>query len=119
MACPCLTSLFVAAALLVPAVAVADIHRFTGVESAALTSRTYDSDYMYLEVTGRLENGEASTASYYRNGDRMDDRKRLEHCHRVAMMVLAKPGKYFLELDVRASTTSDHRLAGCRLVAAP
>lgn len=117
---PRLTAALVATALLVPAVAVADVHRFTVVESAALTTRSYGSNNTYLDIGGRLESGDAVTAAYSRFGDSTDANKRLEHCHKVAMIALSKPGKYILEIDFRSTgSTPGGNIAGCKLVAAP
>jgi hypothetical protein len=117
---PRLTAALVAAALLVPAVAAADVHRFTIVESAALTTRVHDTNYTYLEIAGRLDSGDPVSAAYNRYQDSVDANKRLEHCHKVAMIALSKPGKYILEIDFRATgSRPGGNIAGCKLVAAP
>jgi hypothetical protein len=112
---PRLTAALIAAALLVPTVAAADVDRFVAIESAQMRNNDDYTDYMTLEIVGRLDNGAARTGAYEMSYDRKDERKRLEYCHRLAVLTLSKPGKYRLEVDFH----SGNSLQGCRLVAVP
>jgi hypothetical protein len=115
MALPRLLS-FVAAAMLIPATALAGSDRFVAIDSAEM--RISDSnDEMSLVVVGRVGDGTARTGQYWLPYSRDDVRKRLEYCHRLAVLVMSKPGKYRLEIDTFAWSQST--LQGCRLVATP
>jgi hypothetical protein len=102
----------ITAALAIPAVASADDH-FIEVTSAALgTDSDSSGATVSLTVIGRLAGTDAiSTVRYVITHDSRDQEKRLEHCHKLGLMALNKPGK--LQLDVVA--LSGGRLLRCGL----
>ena len=110
-----ISSLLVVAALAVPAVAAADVHVYPRINQAA-TDHNDSNNYASLDITGVRPDGE-HTFSYRITSDAPDrDSRTFETCQRHAALVLAKPGRY--ELDVRFSPVRSATygfLTGCTL----
>jgi hypothetical protein len=111
-----ITSMFVAAALLAPAIAAADVTRFSVVDAASSKIHANNLDFRDLVIAGTVE-GRRVTRVYYSADYSLDVH---EQCLRLATLVLSKPGKYHLDIEFDGwQDDQDGALSGCTLVRTP
>jgi hypothetical protein len=121
MANPFLSAALVAAAMLVPTIANADIDQYIVVDAATIRKVSYTRDDRELVIVGTSDSGSARTvrySPYYRSDD---GNHLLEYCHRLATLALSKPGKFRFDMEFeRASSTQPGGyLLGCTVVRTP
>lgn len=116
MPLPRITSLLIAAALLVPAVAVADVDRFAAVDAAWIKLNGRNDSRAHLVIGGVLDSGGGRTGTYHTV---TDPRDLTAQCHRLATIVLSKPGRFYLDVEFERTGTSGGTLLGCTLVRTP
>jgi hypothetical protein len=115
MARPRFASLLAAAALLVPAIATADVVRFSVIDAATVKVDPDNHQNRELILAGTVE-GTSLTGVYLSSASQHDVQ---QQCLRLATLVLSKPGKYHLDVEHLAWTDRRGTLRGCTLVAAP
>jgi hypothetical protein len=107
------------ALLAAPAVAAAEVHRFSAVdavESGIVFLGSYN--YLLLAVTGVDETGAQVTRRYVAGfGSTMETLvSAKEQCDRMALLALAKPGRYDLQIADRDEGRDLPLLFTCKLV---
>jgi hypothetical protein len=108
------------ALLAAPAVAAADVLRFDAID-AVDTGRiriTSVGDFFVVALTGATAAGTGETLFYTHNISSSPTgwAQLADHCQRVALMALAKPGRFTLEVTFSPGTPGVGRLERCKLV---
>jgi hypothetical protein len=107
------------ALLAAPAVAAAEVHRFTAVDAAESGFlRLGVWDYLLLAITGVDETGAEVTRRYVAawGNDIATMVPAKEACDRMALMALAKPGRYVLQITDYDATYETPMLYSCKLI---
>jgi hypothetical protein len=107
------------ALLAAPEVATADVHRYQTVDAIETAHVYIPYAYAVVAITGTLDTGAQHTAYYvgfHDNGPTAES-VALEGCQRMALMALAKPGRFRLEVvDDTTRATGYTQLVRCKLV---
>jgi hypothetical protein len=108
------------ALLAAPAVAAAEVHRYQTVD-AIETAHVYIpyGQNLVIAISGTLDTGAQHTAYYvgFLDEGATSESAALEGCQRMALMALAKPGRFRLEVvDETTRDTGYTRLVRCKLV---
>jgi hypothetical protein len=110
------------ALLAAPAVVAAEVHRYQTVDAVetASVSVVGSGVHVLLAITGTLDSGALHTAYYvgYHGDSTTASSAAIEGCQRMALMAVAKPGRFRLDV-VDTATTRDPaytRLVRCKLV---
>lgn len=107
------------ALLAAPAVAAAEVHRFTAVDAVdSGFFQVFTSSIMFIAITGVDESGAPVTRRYGAyHGDSLETLVSVkEQCDRMAMLALAKPGRYVLEVADYDEFDNTPALFRCKLV---
>jgi hypothetical protein len=107
------------ALLAAPAVAAAEVHRFQSVDAVdSGFLQLFTSTFMFLAITGVDESGARVTrrfGAFY--GDTIETHVAVkEQCDRMAMIALAKPGRFLLEVASEGEFDDTPALFRCKLV---
>jgi hypothetical protein len=96
-------ALIVAAVTAVPAIAAADVHRYSHVNQATIGHNSYDDGYLRLVIEGIAEGTDTvqtvAYSTYYRATAEGPGLTTVKECHRLATLALSKPGKYTLIVE--------------------
>jgi hypothetical protein len=107
------------ALLAAPAVATADVHRYQTVRAveSGLTEASWYA-FLVLAVTGVDDTGDEVTHLYTASWGSTETMVTIkEQCDRMALLALAKPGRYRLEITDDGDHDDDVRsLLRCKLV---
>ena|SRR5215208_846567 len=111
------------AALTVPAVALADEHRYVAIKSARMGADS-ENGMWYLQLVGKLDTDGDTTPTpvrkYRLSGQSQDGTQHVEilqHCQKQAVLAMSKPGRYRVDLTVSSGNETLWYLRGCGLTA--
>lgn len=110
------------ALLAAPAVATADVRRYVAVDAVEVAHlQIFSSSAMFIFVAGRDESGAEASRGFYlpthsSSPSTPPTGYTVEACQRMALMALAKPGRYDLEVTYSVQTERADLLQRCRLI---
>jgi hypothetical protein len=109
----------VTASLALPAVALADEQHFVAITKAQLGGVGPADARWKMRLVGKLD-GEGNVpprTRTYRADYGVEDKPIMQHCHKLALLVMSKPGRFQLDVSVAAYGTDEFYVFGCGVTA--